>query len=103
VTHGGHGTFMRALKNGLPMVVIPGLGGDQPINAAAVEAWGVGRALPADAGADAMRAAVSELLASRAYRDRAAEISRQLRDCDGARGAAEEIEGLLPASIRKAS
>lgn len=103
VTHGGHGTFMRALKNGLPMVVIPGLGGDQPINAAAVEAWGVGRALPADAGADAMRAAVSELLASRAYRDRAADISRQLRDCDGALGAAEEIEGLLPASIRKAS
>ena len=25
LTHGGHGTFMRALKNGLPMVVVPGL------------------------------------------------------------------------------
>jgi UDP:flavonoid glycosyltransferase YjiC (YdhE family) len=27
LTHGGHGTFMRALRNGLPMVLVPGLGG----------------------------------------------------------------------------
>ena len=32
---------MRALKHGLPMVVVPGLGGDQPVNAASAEAWGV--------------------------------------------------------------
>jgi UDP:flavonoid glycosyltransferase YjiC (YdhE family) len=36
VTHGGHGTAMRALLHGVPMVVIPGLAGDQPYVAAAV-------------------------------------------------------------------
>jgi UDP:flavonoid glycosyltransferase YjiC (YdhE family) len=28
VTHGGHGTAMRSLRNGVPMVIIPGLAGD---------------------------------------------------------------------------
>ncbi|HEY7248528.1 MAG TPA: nucleotide disphospho-sugar-binding domain-containing protein [Xanthobacteraceae bacterium] len=103
VTHGGHGTFMRALKNGLPMVVIPGLGGDQPINAAAAEAWGVGRALPGDVTSESMRAAVADVLGSHEYRDRAAEISSRLYGSDGAINAAEEIERLLPTELRKAS
>ena len=30
VTHGGHGTAMRALRHGVPMILIPGLAGDQP-------------------------------------------------------------------------
>lgn len=95
VTHGGHGTFMRALKNGLPMIVIPGLGGDQPVNAAAAEAWGIGRALPGDATPEMMRAAIEELLGSRKQRDRAVEISAQLRGVDGAANAADAIEALL--------
>ena len=36
MTHGGHGTAMRSLLHGVPMVVIPGLAGDQPFVAAAV-------------------------------------------------------------------
>ena len=60
VTHGGHGTMMRALTRGLPMVVIPGAAADQPLNAAAVEAWGAGRALPVDASAEMMRQAIDE-------------------------------------------
>lgn len=95
VTHGGHGTFMRALKNGLPMVVIPGLGGDQPINAAAAETWGVGRALPGDATSTMIQGAVKELLGLRKQRDRAIEISAQLRGVDGAANAADAIESLL--------
>jgi len=42
VTHGGHGTAMRALRHGVPMVVIPGLAGDQPFVAAAIDEWGTG-------------------------------------------------------------
>ena len=57
VTHGGHGTAMRALRHGVPMVVIPGLAGDQPFVAAAVQEWGAGRALPGDACHAAIRAA----------------------------------------------
>ena len=51
ITHGGHGTAMRALLHGLPMVVIPGLAGDQPFVAAAVQEFGAGLALPGDADA----------------------------------------------------
>jgi UDP:flavonoid glycosyltransferase YjiC (YdhE family) len=103
LTHGGDGTFMRALKNGLPMVVVPGLGGDQPINAAAAEDWKIGRALPGDATAEMMREAVRQLLGSNSYRERAAAISEQFAGVDGASNAADEIELLLPNDLRKAS
>ena len=103
LTHGGHGTFMRALKNGLPMVVVPGLGGDQPINAAAAEDWKIGRALPGDATAEMMREAMRQLLGSDSYRVRAAAISEQFAGVDGASNAADEIELLLPNDLRKAS
>jgi MGT family glycosyltransferase len=103
VTHGGHGTFMRALANGLPMVVIPGMAHDQAPNAAAAQAWGVGRALPGDANAEMMRSAVREVLASAAYRENSRAISRQLADVDGASNAANEIEQVLVERLREAS
>jgi UDP:flavonoid glycosyltransferase YjiC (YdhE family) len=103
VTHGGHGTFMRALKHGLPLVVIPGLGGDQPVNAAAAEAWGVGLALPSDAPSEAIKGAIEAVLASPAFSERATEISRQLAGDEGANRAADEIEGMLSAQLRGAS
>lgn len=95
VTHGGHGTLMRALTNGLPMVVIPGFASDQPINAKAVEEWGVGRSLPGDAASDQIGIAVREVLGMPSYRAAAHAISRQLVGIDGAANAADEIEGLL--------
>lgn len=99
LTHGGHGTLMRALRHGLPMVVVPGLGGDQPINAVSAEAWGVGRALPGDAGMEMMRVAVQEVLDTPSYRDHAVRVSKQVAASDGAREAAREIELLLPDKI----
>ena len=103
LTHGGHGTFMRALKHGLPMALVPGLAHDQAPNAAAAQAWGVGLALPGDADAAAMREAARSLLANPAYRERARAMSRELADVDGAANAAEEIETLLSERPRMAS
>jgi UDP:flavonoid glycosyltransferase YjiC (YdhE family) len=103
LTHGGHGTFMRALKYGLPMVIVPGLGGDQPINAAAAEDWKIGRALPADATAEMMHEAVRQVLSSGACRERAAAISTQLAAENGASNGADEIVQLLPSQLRKFS
>jgi UDP:flavonoid glycosyltransferase YjiC (YdhE family) len=95
VTHGGHGTFMRALRNGLPLVLVPGMAHDQAPNAAAAEAWGVGRALPVDADAQTMRAAIRDVLADPAYVGNARAIAAQLAGVDGASNAADEIEHLL--------
>jgi UDP:flavonoid glycosyltransferase YjiC (YdhE family) len=95
VTHGGHGTLMRALRHGLPLLVIPGMAHDQAVNAAAVDAWGVGRALPGDATAAMMATAVQTLLHTPHSRDAARAIAKDLAGVDGAAGAATEIEALL--------
>jgi UDP:flavonoid glycosyltransferase YjiC (YdhE family) len=98
VTHGGHGTMMRALKYGLPMVVIPGLASDQPVNAVSIEAWGAGRALPGDASADMIRTAVQDVLDMPSYGATARALGQKLKGVDGAANAAIEIEALLAAS-----
>jgi len=103
LTHGGHGTFMRALSYGLPMIVVPGLGGDQPVNAAAAAQWGIGAALPADADAAMMRQAVERILGDGVFRAKAAAIAPLLQGVDGAANAADEIEAMLARPLRKAS
>ena len=99
VTHGGHGTAMRALRHGVPMVVIPGLAGDQPYVAAAVAEWGAGQALPGDAATAAICAAAREVLFTPSYRERARQRATALAGVDGAINAADELEacfGLSP-------
>ena len=103
VTHGGHGTAMRAMRHGVPMVVIPGLAGDQPFVAAAVQEWGAGRALPGDADTDAMRAAAQEVLSAPSFRRTAREKSALLTGIDGAANAANEVEALLGSKATTAS
>ena len=102
VTHGGHGTAMRALRHGVSMVIIPGIAGDQPYVAAAVQEWGAGRALPGDAGVDAIRTAAQEVLSTPSFRDNARQRTAALAGIDGAASAADEVEALLstnPASL----
>jgi len=100
ITHGGHGTAMRALLNGVPMVVIPGLAGDQPFVAAAVQEFGAGLALPGDADAAAMREAAREVLSNPSYREQARRRSLALADREGAAVAAEAVETLLGTADR---
>ena len=95
MTHGGHGTAMRSLRHGVPMVVIPGLAGDQPYVAAAVQEWGAGRALPGDATAAAMKEAAQDVLSSPSYRLSAEQQAKALAGVDGAANAVNEIEALL--------
>ncbi len=98
VTHGGHGTAMRALGHGVPMVIIPGLAGDQPFVAAAIQEWGAGRALPGDADVAAMREAAASVLADAAYRAEARRRATALARADGAASAASAasvVESLL--------
>jgi UDP:flavonoid glycosyltransferase YjiC (YdhE family) len=102
MTHGGHGTAMRSLRHGVPMVIIPGPAGDQPYVAAAVQEFGAGRALPADASSEAMRAAAQEVLAAPSFRTRAQERAALLAGVDGAANAADEVEALLKPAVARA-
>ena len=58
ITHGGHGTVMKALIAGVPLVVVP-LGRDQPDNAARVVHAGAGIRLRKKASVSALRAAAA--------------------------------------------
>jgi MGT family glycosyltransferase len=67
ITHGGHGTVMRALLNRAPMLVIPH-GRDQNDNAVRVTERGAGLSLMADAPVAAIRAACERLLSDSSFR-----------------------------------
>jgi MGT family glycosyltransferase len=95
VTHGGHGTVMRALKHGVPMIVMPGVAPDQAPNGKMVEELGAGRILAQDVASETIAAMARELLATSRYRARARKVAKLFSGVDGAVGAVDEIEALL--------
>jgi UDP:flavonoid glycosyltransferase YjiC (YdhE family) len=76
VGHGGFGTTIATLAAGVPQIVVPLFAHDQFINAARVEAIGAGIHLDGGpAAAAGLAEALAGLLATDAYRDRAAEVA----------------------------
>jgi MGT family glycosyltransferase len=67
VTHGGHGTVMRALMSRAPMLVIPH-GRDQNDNAVRITERGAGLSLMPDASVKAIREACKRLLTQAKFR-----------------------------------
>jgi UDP:flavonoid glycosyltransferase YjiC (YdhE family) len=78
------------------MVGIPAKGADQIPITQLIDQWGAGRALPGDAGALQIRAAVEELLSSSDFRSEAQRRSLAFAGKDGAQLAASSVESLLP-------
>lgn len=99
ITHGGHGTLMRSLKHGVPMIVMPGLAHDQAPNAQMIDEWGGGIALPGDACADAIRTAAQTILSTPSYKETSRRLSTLLVHTDGAANAADEVESRLLAQV----
>jgi UDP:flavonoid glycosyltransferase YjiC (YdhE family) len=92
VCHGGHGTLVRALTLGRPVVVCPA-GGDMAENAARADWAGVGVRLPQRLlGARTLALAVRRALADPALRERARAIGEWAAGHDGATTAAAELE-----------
>jgi UDP:flavonoid glycosyltransferase YjiC (YdhE family) len=89
VTHAGHGTVMRALAAGLPLVCIP-MGRDQGDVAARVVASGAGVRVPAKATPEELRDAVREVLHSPGFRLKARELATRIAaECAEERGVTE--------------
>jgi UDP:flavonoid glycosyltransferase YjiC (YdhE family) len=95
VGHGGHGTTMRALSHGLPIVGIPAKGGDQAPITRLLEEWGVGRALPGDARAGQIREATTDVLRTPGFRQEARRRAAAFVGLDGASLAADSVEAAL--------
>jgi UDP:flavonoid glycosyltransferase YjiC (YdhE family) len=102
VTHGGHGTMMRALKHGVPMVVIPGFPHDQAPNAALVEKLGAGLALPGDADAPTLAPAARKVLGDSSFKSSAEEHAKVIRNLDGASTAASLMDAIVAGKAAKA-
>ena len=78
VTHGGMGTTLAALAQGIPMVVLP-QSGDQFVNAALAVAAGVAESIPpADFGPGTLCAAVRRIMADGRYASTACRIRDEI-------------------------
>jgi len=89
----GLGTVMKALARGVPLVCIP-LVGDQPENAARVEALGAGVRLPPHANVSRIRDAIARVLNERAFRVAAQRVATAIAGEDPVHGAVVEIESI---------
>lgn len=78
ITQAGHGSVMRGLAAGVPLLCIP-QGRDQNDNAARVEHRKVGLRLTADASDDALRGAITNLLSNEMIRSAAAQLGSLIR------------------------
>lgn len=84
VCHGGSGSVLGALSQGLPMVLLP-MGADQPLNAARCAALGVGVALDViTATTGQIRAAAGRVLHDPGYRNAAERLREEIATLPGA-------------------
>ena len=92
VTNGGHGTVVRALSEGVPLVVCPA-GGDMGENGARVAWSGAGLMVPWGLlGPGPLRLATRRVLGDGGFAERARRIADWGRDNDGAARGAELLE-----------
>ncbi|WP_246721990.1 glycosyltransferase [Methylosinus sp. H3A] len=98
VTHGGHGTTLRALRAGAPILVLP-MGRDQNDNAARVEYHGAGLRLSRDASAAEIAAAIRRLLDEPSFAGNAQRLALAIA---GEGGGAERVVDEVEAMIRAA-
>ena len=79
VTHGGHGTVIRSLSHGVPLVVLP-MGRDQNDNAARVDYHGAGLRLDPSASPQMIGEAVRRVLSEPNFTERAAALGRAIAE-----------------------
>lgn len=93
VTHCGHGTTMKCLAAGVPMVCIP-MGRDQNDTAARVVYHGAGVRLSPSASAAKIREAVQRVLGDDRFRSNASRMASAITD-ESTADLVTELEGLV--------
>jgi UDP:flavonoid glycosyltransferase YjiC (YdhE family) len=96
IGHGGHGTTMRALAHGVPVLVLPmSRHADHALVGRALSDAGAGSTVPKSAPVDQLRDAVRAALGDPAMRAAAGRIADLLRGRDAAAAAADAVTGLV--------
>jgi len=86
-----------ALAHGVPLVCIPGVGADQPIVGARIEAVRAGRLVAPDVVGE-LGDAVAQVFANPSYREAARHMEALIQGLDGANGGATAIEAVFGTS-----
>jgi UDP:flavonoid glycosyltransferase YjiC (YdhE family) len=95
VTHAGHGSVIRALTHGVPLLCLP-LGRDQPFVAGRVAAVGGGLTVPPESGPEALISALTTLLGDDGYRERARRMADEIAALGpGAVNGADVVEAIV--------
>jgi len=100
ITHAGHGTVMKALSHGVPLICLP-MGRDQNDNAAKVRHHGCGMVLSAKAGPEKIRKAVLHILSEDAFRKAATRFREDIRTSGQKNLMWQEIEDLMVPNMEK--
>lgn len=99
VTHCGHGTTMKALIHGVPLVCIP-MGRDQNDTAARVVARGAGVRLPPSASPERIASALRSVIDDEAYRTCAKRLGAAIA-AEMSRDVAAEVEQIVAAAAHE--
>jgi MGT family glycosyltransferase len=94
ITHGGHGTVVRSLAAGVPVLVVP-LGRDQPDNAVRAVASGAGVRVSRRSSADDLQRTISVALLDRSLRRAARTMAECMARDVGAPAAIETLEAMV--------
>lgn len=100
VTHGGHGTVMRALLHHRPMLIIPH-GRDQHENAIRVTERGAGLCLPATASQEEIRQALRRLIDEPEFAAAARKLGMEIVQDMRRMSVTDELEAQVPRPQRK--
>ena len=96
VSHCGHGTTIKAMASGVPMVCIP-MGRDQNDTAARVVHHGAGVRLSPRASAEKVRTAVARVLADDRFAQSARRLAAAIADPTSTSDAVTELEAVAGA------
>ncbi len=83
ITHAGHGTALRAIRHGVPVLALP-MGRDQADNASRIALRGAGLRLDPQAPAEVIRNAVRRILDDPGFALAAAELGRAVDEAGDA-------------------
>jgi UDP:flavonoid glycosyltransferase YjiC (YdhE family) len=96
IGHGGHGTTMRALAHGVPVLVVPmSSHADHQLVADALVAAGTGATVSKHATPDELRSAMARALDDDPIHSGARRMAELLADRDGASAAADVIDSVI--------
>ncbi|MFB6340196.1 nucleotide disphospho-sugar-binding domain-containing protein [Saccharicrinis sp. FJH62] len=91
ITHAGHGTVMRALANGVPLICLP-MGRDQKDNAIKIEMKGCGIKLSSESKPYKIKKAIERILNDPDFKINAVKIQKEILENPGMDAVLLEIE-----------